>query len=85
VKTPPNNTKEILVPGDSVLLRYREFLADWDSRGWRIDSKRLQDERLGTAFAIPSPGRRESGNWVLDPIPLEPGGKQALERRKRAV
>lgn len=84
-KTPPNNTKEILVPGDSVLLRYREFLADWDSRGWRIDSKRLSDERLGTAFAIPSPGRRESGNWVLDTIPLEPGGQAALERRARAA
>jgi len=85
VKTPPTNTKEILVPGDSVLLRYREFLADWDARGWRIDSQRLSEERLGTAFAIPSPARRESGNWVLDPIPLEPGGQQARERRSRAA
>jgi phenylpropionate dioxygenase-like ring-hydroxylating dioxygenase large terminal subunit len=85
VRTPPTNTKEILVPGDSVLLRYREWLADWDANGWRIDFKRLQEERVGVAFAIPSPGRRESGNWVLDTIPLQPGGKQAIQRRKTAV
>ncbi len=85
VKTPPNNTKEILVPGDTVVLRYREWLAEWDANGWRMDTTRLQAERQGTAFAIPSPGRRESGNWVLDPVPLQPGGEQALQRRRAAA
>ena len=33
------------------------------------------------AYAIPSPGRREGGNWVLDTIPLMPGGDEALSRR----
>lgn len=83
VRTPPTNSKEILVPGDAVVLRYREWLSEWDAKGWRIDFKRLQIEKGDVAFAIPSPGRRESGNWVLDTIPLQEGGEQA--RRKRTL
>jgi phenylpropionate dioxygenase-like ring-hydroxylating dioxygenase large terminal subunit len=82
VRTPPNNTKEILLPGDTVVLKYREWLAEWDANGWRIDAERLQAERGGIAFAIPSPARQESGNWVLDKIPLQPGGEQAIKRRQ---
>jgi phenylpropionate dioxygenase-like ring-hydroxylating dioxygenase large terminal subunit len=85
VRTPPTNTKEIMVPGDAVILRYREFLAQWDAKGWRIDYKKLQAERGDIAFAIPSPGRRTSGNWVLDPVPLQEGGEQAIKRRKLAA
>ena len=81
VRTPPTNTKEILLPGDTVVLRYREWLAEWDAKGWRIDFKRLQAEKGDVAFAIPSPGRRESGNWVLDTIPLKEGGEQARTKR----
>jgi hypothetical protein len=29
------------------------------------------------AFAIPSPARRNSGNWVLDPVPLVPANGEA--------
>ena len=68
MSTPPTNTKEIMVPGDTVILRYREWLADWDAKGWRIDYQRMLAERHERAFAVPSPGRRESGNWVLDEI-----------------
>ena len=85
VRTPPTNNKEILLPGDTVVLRYREWLAEWDANGWRIDFARLQAEKSGTAFAIPSPGRRESGNWVLDTVPLQAGGEQARTRRKLAL
>ena len=85
VRTPPTNTKEILVPGDTVVLRYREWLAEWDANGWRIDFDRLQAEKGGVAFTIPSPGRRESANWVLDTVPLQEGGEQAKARRKLAV
>ena len=63
-------------------MKYREWLAEWDSKGWRIDMARLKEERLGTAFAIPSPGRRDAGNWVLDTIPLQPGGEDAIKRRR---
>ena len=81
VRTPPTNNKEILVPGDTAVLRYREWLSDWDAKGWRIDFNRLQAKKKDIAFAIPSPGRRESGNWVLDAVPLQPGGEPARTRR----
>ena len=84
VRTPPTNNKEILVPGDTVVLRYREWLSEWDANGWRIDFDRLQTEKEKIAFAIPSPGRRESANWVLDTIPLQEGGEPARIRRKSA-
>lgn len=85
VRTPPTNTKEILVPGDTVVLRYREWLAEWDAKGWRIDFEGMQARKGDTAFAIPSPARREAGNWVLDPVPLKEGGEQARKRRKLAM
>ncbi len=81
IRTPTTNTKEILVPGDTVVVRYREWLADWDANGWRIDYKALQAQKGDIAFAIPSPGRREGGNWVLDTIPLQPGGEEVRKRR----
>jgi hypothetical protein len=73
VRTPETNTKEILVPGDSAVLRYRESLQEWQDKGWRIDQKALRSKQGDVAFAIPCPARRESGNWVLDPVPLIPG------------
>ncbi len=84
VQTPPTNTKEVMVPGDTVILRYREWLAEWDAKGWRIDYQRLQQEKGGVAYVIPCPARRESGNWVLDTVPLQPGGAEAIKRRKSA-
>jgi len=81
VKTPPTNTKEILVPGDAVIMRYREWLSEWDANGWRLDFKSMQANRNDVAYAIPSPGRREGGNWVLDTVPLLPGGEEMRKRR----
>jgi hypothetical protein len=69
VRTPGNNTKEILLPADLPIVRYREFLKDWDQRGWRIDMHKLKALEGDVAFAIPCPGRRTSKNWVLDEIP----------------
>ena len=70
VRTPETNTKEVLVPGDHAVVRYRESLRDWEKNGWRIDFRALQAQKGDIAFAIPCPERRESGNWVLDPVPL---------------
>jgi phenylpropionate dioxygenase-like ring-hydroxylating dioxygenase large terminal subunit len=70
IRTPDTLTKELMTPGDAPVIRYREYLKDWEKRGWRIDQKILQQEYGNTAWAIPSPARRESGNWVLDPVPL---------------
>ena len=72
VRTPETNTKEILVPGDYAVVRYRELLKDWEARGWRIDREALRAKQGDVAYAIPSPARRESGNWVLDTVPLMP-------------
>ncbi len=77
-RTPDTNTKEILVPGDTAVVRYREYLKDWDARGWRIDYKKLMAKKGDVAFAIPCPGRRESGNWVLDTVPMEPGNPEMI-------
>jgi hypothetical protein len=54
-------------------VRYREWLREWDTKGWRIDLKALREQRGDRAFAIPGPGRRTSKNWVLKTIPLLPG------------
>lgn len=70
-RTPISNTKEVLMPADKAVVAYREWLARFDERGWRIDWDEFE-RRNGkdTAFAIPSPARRESGNWVVESIPL---------------
>jgi phenylpropionate dioxygenase-like ring-hydroxylating dioxygenase large terminal subunit len=85
INTPSTNTKEILVPGDAVIVRYREWLSEWDANGWRIDFRGLRDKQRHMAFAIPSPGRREGGNWVLDTVPLMPGGEAVRKRRMDTV
>jgi phenylpropionate dioxygenase-like ring-hydroxylating dioxygenase large terminal subunit len=72
IRTPASNTKEILMPADKAVLRYREWMKQWEDKGWRIDQETLRAKRGDVAFAIPSPARRTSGNWVLDPVPLMP-------------
>jgi phenylpropionate dioxygenase-like ring-hydroxylating dioxygenase large terminal subunit len=81
-RTPISNTKEVLMPADGPIAAYRDWLAKFDEKGWRIDWDEFQN-RTGkdTAFAIPSPGRRESGNWVLEPVPL----LDSREARKRSL
>jgi hypothetical protein len=77
VRTPATNTKEIMVPGDTAVVRYREWLKQWDANGWRIDMQALRARQGDTAVAIPCPARRESGNWVLDAVPLMPPPERA--------
>jgi len=70
VRTPETTTKELLVPSDRPVLRYREYLKDWEGKGWRIDLKKLAAMRGDTAVAIPSPARRTTKGWILDEIPM---------------
>jgi phenylpropionate dioxygenase-like ring-hydroxylating dioxygenase large terminal subunit len=85
VRTPDSTTKEVLVPSDGAVLRYREWLKKWDEKGWRIDLQTLREKKGDIAFAIPCPGRRESGNWVLDEVPLvEPAEAIAKPRVAQA-
>jgi len=69
--TPLSNTKEVLMPADKAIVAYRDWLAKFDEKGWRIDLDELHRRNdKATAFAIPSPARREAGNWVVEPVPL---------------
>ncbi len=72
IRTPHSTTKEFLTPADKPIVRYREFLQEWEDKGWRIDLSAFRARRGDVAFAIPSPDRREHKNWVLDPMPLTP-------------
>ncbi len=79
-RTPLGKTKEILMPADKAVATYRDWLDRFDNRGWRIDLGEFH-RRNGkdTAFAIPCPDRRTSGNWVLEEIPVI---KNRVERNK---
>ena len=57
---------------DKVIWLYRERLEQWDDKGWRIDADELKRMRAkrNVVYAIPSPARRKSQAWVLDPVPL---------------
>ena len=78
-RTPDTNTKEILTPGDEGIVRYRNCLKEWTTRGWRLDTQALQGKDGDVAYAIPCPDRRSSGNWVLDPVPLIPPSATSVE------
>jgi phenylpropionate dioxygenase-like ring-hydroxylating dioxygenase large terminal subunit len=70
-RTPTSNTKEVLMPADKAVAAYREWLAKFDNRGWRIDwDEFTRRNGKDTAYAIPSPKRRGTGNWVLETVPL---------------
>ena len=75
VRTPETRTKEILIPGDKAIVRYRDCLEGWNARGWRLDSKALQGNHGDVAYAVPCPERRNSGNWVLESAPLMPAAR----------
>jgi len=70
VRTPHSTNKELLVPADKPVVRYREYLQQWEQNGWRIDLRRLREIRGDVAVAIPGPQRRAEKNWVLDEVPL---------------
>ncbi len=71
VRTPKTRTKEILIPGDKAIVRYRDMLENWSKQGWQLDRKAMKKKQGDMAFTIPCPDRRTSGNWVLDAVPLE--------------
>jgi len=70
IRTPETTTKEILLPADEGILRFRNVLKAWETHGWRIDMKALRRSQGDIAYAIPCPDRRSAGNWVLDAVPV---------------
>jgi phenylpropionate dioxygenase-like ring-hydroxylating dioxygenase large terminal subunit len=72
--TPTTAGRQLLVPADRAVARYRERLAEWQARGWRVDVEAIARTRRSRACAIPGPARRqEPKGWVLDSVPLHPG------------
>ena len=78
--TPARRNREFFLEPDACAKRYREFLDEWQSRGWRIDVEKVNRTRRKVAYAIPSPDRRHRKGWILDAIPLmtaaEAGARQ---------
>ena len=70
VRTPFSTAKELLTPVDKPIFRYRDYLKEWDNKGWRIDWKKLQELKGDVAFTIACPARRTEKNWILDTVPL---------------
>lgn len=70
VETPCDNTHEVFMPADVPIARFRQHCKDWEARGWRINMDKVIAMRGKAAYAIPSPSRRHSKGWVIDPVPL---------------
>ena len=85
VRAPNSTAREVLLPQDKPVLRYRQFLQDWQDRGWCIDQKSYREQKGDVAFAIPCPQRRTSKNWVLETLPLRPAAQAAAVAKSRAV
>ena len=69
---PPESPSDALfVAPDGILGHLEASRKKWEAMGWRIDLKKLRQYPPGTKQGvIPSPGRRESGQWVYDPVPM---------------
>jgi phenylpropionate dioxygenase-like ring-hydroxylating dioxygenase large terminal subunit len=73
--TPEVRTQEFFLPSDGAVGAYRDRVAEWEARGWRIDNETVTRDRLKVAYAIPSPARRGTKGWILDPIPRSPANR----------
>ncbi len=80
VITPHTNTKETFVTGDETIARYRDWVKKWQAQGWRIDMDKVNEDEGKVAYAIPSPARRHSKGWALDPVPLMSAGDVAMSQ-----
>jgi len=71
---PPDSPSDILfLEPDGILNHLEASRKKWQAMGWRIDLDRLREYPPGKKqFVIPSPGRRETGQWVYDTVPLIP-------------
>jgi phenylpropionate dioxygenase-like ring-hydroxylating dioxygenase large terminal subunit len=66
-------TADLSVNADKIQLVYRQKLKQWEAWGWRIDTDAVRNGYPGRDFyVIPSPRRRQTGNWVFGSVPLIP-------------
>lgn len=68
----PESSGDVLfLEPDNILNHLEVSRKKWEAMGWRIDLEKLRQYRSGKKqFVIPSPGRRESAQWVYDTVPL---------------
>jgi phenylpropionate dioxygenase-like ring-hydroxylating dioxygenase large terminal subunit len=84
--SPDSNHRELLMPADRGVARYREKLREWEELGWRIDTEQVNRTRGNRTYAIPSPGRRKDPKgWVLEAVPLKPAARAAAEGQARSA
>lgn len=70
-RPPESSTDALFVAPDSILGHLEASRKKWEAMGWRIDLESLRGYPPGRKqFVIPSPGRREAGQWVYDAVPL---------------
>lgn len=79
---PESNSKELLVPADRQIAIYREMIAAWEARGWRIDTRRVAADRGRVGYAIPCPARRTQGNWTLDAVPMRTSADTSVQESR---
>jgi hypothetical protein len=85
VQPPELNNREVFVPADAPIAHYRKRVAEWQAKGWRIDSDMVDRNSQKVAYAIPSPARRELKGWVLEPVPLIDGEREVALPKISAV
>ena len=69
-----SRTDTLLVEPDRIIARFHASIEAWAAKGWCIDSSKLSEYQPGEkVLAIPSPARREPGQWIHDVVPLIPG------------
>lgn len=73
-RAPQGTIRELLMPADKPIVAYRKKLKGLEAKGWKLDIAAINaaQERGDAVFAIPSPARRESKGWVLEPVPCLP-------------
>jgi phenylpropionate dioxygenase-like ring-hydroxylating dioxygenase large terminal subunit len=83
---PPESPNEVLfVKPDGILAHLEASRKKWEAMGWRIDLQKIREYPPGRKqFVIPSPGRRQSGQWVYDAVPLIPPKPLAVTTSSQA-
>jgi phenylpropionate dioxygenase-like ring-hydroxylating dioxygenase large terminal subunit len=83
----PESPNDVLfLEPDSVLRHLEASRRKWEDRGWRIDLDKMRQYPPGKKqFVIPSPGRRLSGQWVYDTVPLLPPKPEPVTSRAKAT
>jgi phenylpropionate dioxygenase-like ring-hydroxylating dioxygenase large terminal subunit len=77
VRTPTSSTDEIMVPADKCIVRFRQHLEAYQSKGWRIDIDKANAMRAAgnKVLTIPSPRRKTDKGWVHTTVPFIKGDK----------